>query len=501
LLALSVVLAAPASLFAERRIAIVVGNNIGRSGEPILQFAERDAQKLAQTLHELGGVARKDLHVLLGQNANALFDKLGAVEAQVAAGDERSIVFFFYSGHADENAIHLGGTDIRWRELASRLEKSRADLRIALVDSCHAGSMTTAKGFKVGGAATDTRSTTRGLAMLLASEPDEVAQESAVYSGSIFTHHLVSGLRGAADGNGDGRVTLFEAKAYTEAQTLHTTASFAPAIQHPGYRFELSGHGDVVLTELREAAARVTFANDIAGQILVTEKGNSDVVFEATKKAGTVLGVALSSGRYTVLVRKSDRVALAEATLPWGGEMALGGGDFEQRSFQEVSEKGGMVILRRHRVRGGFALGSAPLRGMGLLPMAHVGVGRSFGPIEIGLRLSATETSFEAIDTPVRTGILATTSDIAYVFPLERTDLLVSAMLEAQFWRQDIERLGVRDQLVPAAGIGLGWRVPMGAHWFIETTLDGKMLWPKLESSHRASKLTTTGSLALGRLL
>ena len=41
--------------------------------------------------------------------------------------------------------------------------------------------------------------------------PNEPAQEWEALGGGLFTHHLLSGLRGAADRDTDGRVTLFEA--------------------------------------------------------------------------------------------------------------------------------------------------------------------------------------------------------------------------------------------------------------------------------------------------
>ena len=50
-----------------------------------------------------------------------------------------------------------------------------------------------------------------GEALLTSSAADENALESKEIRGSFFSHHLVSGLRGAADSSGDGQVTLAEA--------------------------------------------------------------------------------------------------------------------------------------------------------------------------------------------------------------------------------------------------------------------------------------------------
>ena len=41
-----------------------------------------------------------------------------------------------------------------------------------------------------------------------------------VLGGSLFTHHLLSAMRGASDSDGDGQVTLFEAYSYAYERTL-----------------------------------------------------------------------------------------------------------------------------------------------------------------------------------------------------------------------------------------------------------------------------------------
>ena len=50
--------------------------------------------------------------------------------------------------------------------------------------------------------------------MITSSAAREAALESAEIEASFFSHHLISGLRGAADTSGDGLVTLAEAYQY-----------------------------------------------------------------------------------------------------------------------------------------------------------------------------------------------------------------------------------------------------------------------------------------------
>src|SRR5439155_1760197 len=78
----------------------------------------------------------------------------------------------------------------------------------------------------------------------------ELALESREIRGSFFTHHFVSGLRGAADASGDGRVTLAEAYEYAFSRTVSATSGTVVGPQHPAYDYRLSGKGDFVLTDL-----------------------------------------------------------------------------------------------------------------------------------------------------------------------------------------------------------------------------------------------------------
>ena len=91
-------------------------------------------------------------------------------------------------------------------------------------------------------------------------EAEEAAQESDKIGASFFTHYLISGLRGAADTAGNGLVTLNEAYSYAFQETLASTEKTQYGPQHPAYDINLSGSGDLVLTDLRSSGARLTVA-------------------------------------------------------------------------------------------------------------------------------------------------------------------------------------------------------------------------------------------------
>jgi uncharacterized caspase-like protein len=246
------------------RVAIVVGNNAGNGDRPALHYAETDAAKFADVLTELGGVDPADLILLQGKSLAALDAALDKAKHLIAAFHadpaNRVVVLFYFSGHSDGEALELGGDRLTFSRLREWLATAGADVRVALVDSCKSGALLAAKGGVLGPAfqirLTDDVAST-GEALLTSSAADEVALESREIGGSFFTHHFISGLRGAADTSGDGIVTLNEAYQYAYAHTIKTTGETVIGPQHPAYDYRLSGQGELVLAELTKPTAKL----------------------------------------------------------------------------------------------------------------------------------------------------------------------------------------------------------------------------------------------------
>jgi hypothetical protein len=120
-------------------------------------------------------------------------------------------------------------------------------------------------------------------AMLLAAPAPALgaaAQESAALGGSFFTHHLDVGLRGAADADGDGQVTLAEAFRYTSARTVAQTAATQGGVQHPTYDFRMSGRLVVLGLTIQPGAG--TSYRDVADAPLGTAALFDQVVVPRT---------------------------------------------------------------------------------------------------------------------------------------------------------------------------------------------------------------------------
>ena len=150
---------------------------------------------------------------------------------------------FYFSGHADSAALHPSGTRLEVVELLERIKKVPAALQVAIVDACQSGAATRAKGV-IPGPAFDVRVHdlgAEGQILISSSAQDEQSFESEQHRGALFTLHWTGGLRGAADRDGDARVTLSEAYAYAYAQTLRSTLLSSGGVQHPTFRWDLAG--------------------------------------------------------------------------------------------------------------------------------------------------------------------------------------------------------------------------------------------------------------------
>jgi len=325
LLALAGALLAPPAQAGERRYAVVVGVNQGAAHEAPLLFAERDAERFARVLTDLADVREEDLVLLRGRDADEVKRALAQVARRVADESregEQQLLFVYYSGHGDSGGLHLRGSNLTLSELSEAVEAVPAQVRVMVVDACRSGELTRMKG----GVAVEAfdidvqdRLESEGMAVITSSSAGEDSQESDRLRGGVFTHHFVSGLQGAADASGDGRVTLTEAYRYSYEQTLATT-SRAPVMQHPSYAFDLRGRDDLVITALDAAHRRGWIALKRGGFYLVFDK-DGQVVLEADVPDGARL--AVEPGQYLVRKREASQLWEASARVAEGEVVAL----------------------------------------------------------------------------------------------------------------------------------------------------------------------------------
>lgn len=381
-LVLFMVLCAATAAAETKRVAVIVGNNAGNAEQTPLRYAETDAGKLARVLAELGGVAPEDLFLLQGRNLGMLNQTFAIANKRIAAYQQnpanRVIALFYFSGHSDGIALELGPDRLSFSQLRAWLSTTGADVRVALVDSCKSGALIATKGGAPGPAfqirlADDLAST--GEALLTSSAANEVALESREIGGSFFTHHLVSGLRGAADTSGDGTVTLTEAYQYAYAHTISTTDTTVIGPQHPAYDYRLSGQGELVLTELTRPSAQIELPAGF-DRGLVIELARDQVIAELTSDAHPV--IAVQPGRYSIRAWRAGKVfagrfsvtAAAKRSIAWAELTAEGG------VATAAKGSGSPPTVLRERIAVEIAVGGSGgiAESVGLVPSLRIGL-------------------------------------------------------------------------------------------------------------------------------
>lgn len=371
-------------------LALVVGSDLGNPGRRPLRYAERDARKVAAVLEELGGVPADDLLLLAGRPAEEVERALERLRVRTAELHRRSgdtvAVTFFFSGHADGEALELGATRLPWSALRKGLAETGAEVRLAIVDACQSGSVLRSKGGKAAPAfevKLDEEESQRGAVFLTSAAASESALESSEVQGSFFTHHLVSALRGAADADGDGRVTLNEAYRHAYDRTVEASARTLSGTQHPSFSTDLVGRGELVLTRLAEPDLAQLQLPAEGERWLLVDEGASRVVAESSGVGPRAF--ALRPGRYAVEGAVGERGLVAHVELKRREHRALRLSDFQAGTLALASRKGGpLEVERRDEPATDARDGAASL---GLLASLGGGLGLPGSHPALGLRL------------------------------------------------------------------------------------------------------------------
>ena len=314
-----------------RRFALLVGANDGGRERTTLRYAVADARALRHVMEEMGGIQPEDTRFLADPDRAAFFREFKALTEDVARAKlqfRRVEVIFFYSGHSDEESLYLGNDRVTYNEFRDLITEMKADVRIAIIDSCASGALTLPKGvIKRTPFLMDTAYDMKGYAFMTSSSANEAAQESSRLKRSFFTHNLLSGMRGAADMNRDGRITLNEAYQFAFEGTLRQTQKTMAGPQHPSYHIQMSGTGDVIITEIWKSNAVLVLDKDLAGKIYIHNEDNMLVV-EMNKAGGKDVSIGLDAGRYRVINIDGDKICESRVTLVEGKSVTLGAARF-----------------------------------------------------------------------------------------------------------------------------------------------------------------------------
>jgi len=327
------------------RVGIIVGAQGGAPGRAGLRHAHRDAQTMADVLTTVGRFPRDRVHLLRDPAPGELVAVLQR-EAAALSGRPDALLFFYFSGHADQGALYSGGRPVPLDAVRRALDRQDVAVRIGVIDACQGGGWTRAKGLLPDAPFEVTLPQvleSEGSALISSSTGDESAHESDALGGSFFTVHLAAGLRGAADESGDGDVTLTEAFEYARAQTIRDTARQAREPQHPSFALNLRGRQDLVLAQV--AASPSTLAVE-------QERGPLELVHLATGLRMLELPpgrrsarIAVPPGRYLVRRLAPEGVRARELDVPRQGQVEVREDDLVLVASERLAVKGPPAAL------------------------------------------------------------------------------------------------------------------------------------------------------------
>jgi hypothetical protein len=359
------------------RIAVVVGANAPPPGRAALRYAHEDARRMAEVLERVGRFRPGDVHLLLEPSPGditGLLERLGR-EVRTDLGD--TVLVFYYSGHSDGQVVFPGGRALGLADLRTRIEAIGARLRLGILDTCRGGGWTQTKGLSVGPPLEPIdlmNVTSEGTALLSSSSGLENAHEAEAMQGSFFTHHLIGGLVGAADRNGDGNITLQETFEYAKERTVRDSARMAATTQHPSFDVQLRGRQDVVLAQIAQSPSTFVVTQD-RGPLEVIHLGSGVTVVEMPAGARKI-SLALAPGKYLVRRHVDGQTSAKEIEILPGKSTALLEGQLEATANERLAVKGdderaipisAAATLPRHWWEIRLAMGAA------------TGPGRTFG--------------------------------------------------------------------------------------------------------------------------
>ncbi|MBM4443324.1 MAG: caspase family protein [Candidatus Rokubacteria bacterium] len=254
------------------RWAVVIGiGDYEHAGIPRLRYAVSDADAMYRTLIDVGGFKPENVLLLTDRSPRRptlrnIKWALGTFLARSAHKDDTTLVFF--AGHGapevdarglerdglakylipiDADPEDLFSTALPMDDLQTVFSRIESDRLVAFLDSCYSGAAGgrtfTAKrsrAITVDDQFLDRLTRGKGRAIVTASRTSEVSLELDDLRHGLFTYYLVEGLKGAADRDRDGVVTLQEIYDYVEHHVTRKSRAVG-GNQHPIMKGEVEG--------------------------------------------------------------------------------------------------------------------------------------------------------------------------------------------------------------------------------------------------------------------
>lgn len=347
--ALATVCAAETAAADATPVVVAAGVNASfDQGLAILSFAETDAERFAHVMSSAGGVDPSNSTLLKGPTAEEFVQ---AVKDRMRTAPQPARLILYFSGHADDRGLHFRHGPLPMAKLRALLADADAPTKVLFVDSCFSGAIAakgvaSAEPFALPRLDTDELS---GTVFLTASSARESAYESTELSGSLFTHNVISGLSGGADGNKDGLVTVEELYQFVYRETRLRTMTYPLGqTQHPEFHADLHGQGALVLAKPRATLGKIQVDPGVIGTVrLLSLSGLGNFTIPYGSSPTRTLSVP--EGSYRAIIRRGDQLGEASISIVRGGITELRPRQFSWHSIDmeiaAVTKGGGTLAV------------------------------------------------------------------------------------------------------------------------------------------------------------
>jgi formylglycine-generating enzyme required for sulfatase activity/uncharacterized caspase-like protein len=203
--------------------------------DDVILLLNEDESKVSETIDYFFSLKKPDDLLVLYFSGHGVRDEYGSL----------------YLAVKNTNRARLRSTAIKSDFIREAMDQSRSKRQVLILDCCNSGAFAQGTKAAVGGSigtASAFEGTGYGRIVLTASDSTQFAWEGDKVIGeetsnSLFTHYLVKGMEGAADQDGDGKITVDELYDYAYEQIVTRTSK-----QTPG-KWSYKQQGDIILRD------------------------------------------------------------------------------------------------------------------------------------------------------------------------------------------------------------------------------------------------------------
>lgn len=233
---------------------LAIGINRYKNSRYSLNYARPDAESFSSYLKAKSQKLFKNviLYTLYDENATKI-NILKWLNKIADIAQPQDVVTVYYAGHGraigedfcfipyeltrmygDEE--QLKASVISGKSFRDKLQEIKARKQLVVIDACQAGAII--ESFAMRGAAEEKAlaqlSRSSGVHILASTQQDQEAGEYTQLGHGVFTYALLQGMEGKADGSPlDGKITIYELKAYIDDQIPGLTQKYKGRAQYP----------------------------------------------------------------------------------------------------------------------------------------------------------------------------------------------------------------------------------------------------------------------------